>query len=68
MERRKGAKETHPGRTVSFSVFAPLSVTARTVCPQPLLWLGQIIVEAKLQTPGFSEAPSVLGGRDTNGI
>lgn len=68
MERRKRTKEAHPRRTVSFNVFPLLIVSARKVPLQPLLFLGQIIVKAKLQTAGFSEAPSVLGGRDTNGI
>lgn len=68
MERRKHTKEMHPGRTVSSNVVPLRIVTARKVCVQPLLFLGQIMVEAKLQTPGFSEAPSALGGRDTNGI
>lgn len=68
MERRKDTKEMHPGRSVSFNIFPLCIVTARKVRLQPLLLLGQIIIEANLQTPGFSEAPSVLGGRDTNGI
>lgn len=67
MERRKHTKEMHPGRTLVRR--SPLRiVSVRKVCLQPLLFLGQMIVEAKLQTPGFSETPSVLSGRDTNGI
>lgn len=69
---KDGEEKTHKGdasRENSFFHRFPLRiVSAREVCLQALLFLGQIIVEAKLQTPGFSEAPSVLGGRDTNGI
>lgn len=68
---KDGEEKTHQGdasREESFCVFALHIVNAGRVCLQPLHFLGQIIIKAKLQAPGFSEARSVLGGRDTNGI
>lgn len=72
MPHLKDGEEKTPQRDASleksFYVFSLRIVNARRVRLQPLHFLGQIITEAKLQAPGFSEAWSVLCGRDTNGI
>lgn len=68
---KDGEMKSHQGdafREKSFYVFLLRIVNAGRVCLQPLHFLGHTISEAKLQAPGFSEAWSALGGRDTNGI
>lgn len=68
---KDGEKKTHRGDASQEKAFCAslsvLSVPGESVCSL-LHFLGQIIIEAKLQAPGFSEAWSGLGGRDTNGI
>lgn len=68
---KDGEEKTHQGDASQekyFYIFPLRIVSVGRVCLQPLHFLGQIIIEAKLQAPGFREAWSVLGGRDTNGI
>lgn len=68
---KDGEEKSHredASREKSFCVFPLRIVNAGRVCLQPLHFLAQIIIEAKLRAPGFSEARTALGGRDTNGI